>query len=72
MKVNSAKDVGAAVRSTRKKAGLTQRELAAACGCGVRFLSDLENGKPTIELGRSIRVLNTLSLDIEITERSFS
>ena len=38
MKVNSAKDVGAAVRSARKKAGLTQRELAAACGCGVRFL----------------------------------
>ena len=72
MKVYSAKDVGTAVRSARKQAGLTQRELAAECGCGVRFLSDLENGKPTIELGRTIRVLNTLSLDLDISERSFS
>ena len=72
MKVYSAKDVGSAVRGARKKAGLTQRELASACGCGVRFLSDLENGKPTIELDRAIRVLNTLSLDLDISERSFS
>lgn len=41
-------------------------------GCGVRFLSDLENGKPTIELGRAIRALNTLSLDLDVSERSFS
>ena len=72
MKVCSAKDVGSAVRDARKKAGLTQRELAAACGCGVRFLSDLENGKPTIELGRAIRVLNTLSLDLDVSRRSLS
>lgn len=72
MKVYSAKDVGSAVRNARKDAGLTQRELAAACGCGVRFLSDLENGKPTIELGRAIRVLNTLSLDLDVSKRSFS
>ena len=72
MIVYSALDIGSAVRSARKAAGLTQRELADACGCGVRFLSDLENGKPTIELGRAIRVLNTLSLDMEISARSFS
>ena len=72
MDVHSAKDVGGAVRIARKKAGLTQRELAEACGCGVRFISDLENGKPTIELGRTIRVLNTLSLDVAVVERSFT
>lgn len=72
MKVYSAKDVGTVVRSARKAAGMTQRELAAACGCGVRFLSDLENGKPTIELGRAIRVLNALSLDLDVGERNFS
>ena len=72
LKVYSAKDVGAVVREARKMAGLTQRELAELCGCGVRFLSDLENGKPTIELGRAIRVLNTLSLDVEVSARRFS
>lgn len=72
MKVMSAKEVGAMVRDARKSQGLTQRELAAACNCGVRFMSDLENGKPTIELGRALRVLNTLSLDVDISARSFS
>ena len=69
MKAYSSKDVGQAVRTARKAAGLTQRELAEECGCGVRFLSELENGKPTIELGRAIRVLNTLSLDLDISAR---
>ena len=71
-KVYSAKDVGRAVRDARKASSLTQRELAELCGCGVRFLSDLENGKPTIELGRTIRVLNTLSLDVDVSARRFS
>ena len=71
-KVHSAKDMGDAVRAVRKEAGLTQRELAEVCGCGVRFLSDLENGKPTVELDKTIHVLNTLSLDVIISARSFS
>jgi y4mF family transcriptional regulator len=71
MKVFSSMDVGKAVRDARKAAGLTQRELAELCNCGVRFLSELENGKPTIELGRAMRVLNTLSLDVEISARRF-
>ncbi len=71
-KVHSAKDMGDAVRAVRKEAGLTQRELAEVCGCGVRFLSDLENGKPTVELDKTIHVLNTLSLDVIINARSFS
>jgi y4mF family transcriptional regulator len=71
MKVFSSMDVGKAVRDARKAAGLTQHELAELCNCGVRFLSELENGKPTIELGRAMRVLNTLSLDVEINARRF-
>ena len=71
-KVYSVQDVGNVVRSARKDAGLTQRELASACGCGVRFISDLENGKQTIEMGRAIRIMNTLSLDVEVSARRFS
>ena len=72
MKVYSVRDIGEAVNRARIEAGLTQRELAAACGCGVRFISELENGKPTIEFGRAIRVLNALSLDVEVNARRFS
>lgn len=71
MKVFSAKDIGDKVRSARTAANLTQRQLAEACGCGTRFISDLENGKPTVELDRTIRVLNVLSLDLDVTSRSF-
>ena len=71
-KVHSAYDVGDVVRAARKAAGLTQRELSEVCGCGVRFLSDLENGKPTIELDKAIHLLNTLSIDVCLGKRSFS
>ena len=72
MIVNSPNDIGSIVRAARREANLTQRELAQACGCGVRFISELENGKPTIELGRTMRVLNTLSLDVDVSARRFS
>ena len=61
--------MGISVREARKASGLTQRQLAEACRCGVRFISDLENGKPTIELGKAIRVLNMLSLDVTVGKR---
>lgn len=71
MKVSNAKDLGSAVRSARRRAGLTQRELAEACGCGTRFVSNLENGKPTIEFDKAVLVLNVLSLDLDVSGRSF-
>lgn len=55
MRIQSAKDLGSAIRSERKHAGLTQKQLAQACRCGVRFISDLENGKPTVEFERAGR-----------------
>ncbi|MFV1984607.1 MAG: helix-turn-helix domain-containing protein, partial [Thiohalomonadales bacterium] len=49
--------LGQAVRTKRKADGLTQAKAAALCGVGVRFISDLENGKSTIELGKALSVL---------------
>ena len=62
-------DVGRMVREARKARGLTQRDLADACRCGTRFISDLENGKPTVEFGLTLRVLNSLGIDVVLTER---
>ena len=69
MKAHTANGVGIAVRAARKRAGLTQRELADGAGRGVRFISDLENGKPTAELGKTLHVLNVLSLGVDIEKR---
>jgi transcriptional regulator with XRE-family HTH domain len=46
MKLDSAA-VGRMIREERKAQGLRQAELAAASGVGVRFLVELERGKPT-------------------------
>lgn len=61
-------DVGRCVRAARKAQGLTQKELAGFFTAFSReFLSDLENGKPTVELGRALAVLNSLGLRVSIT-----
>jgi len=52
--------MGQAARSARKQLGLTQPQLALAAGVGVRFIVDLEAGKPTLRLENVMRVLHAL------------
>ena len=54
----------------RKKLGYTQQFLADFSGFSVTFISDLERGKATAELEKSIRLANLLGLDLNFTERS--
>ena len=60
-------EIGDIVRSTRKAAGLRQDELAGAAGVGLRFIVDLEAGKPTAQIGKTLQVLATLGCSVEIT-----
>lgn len=62
-------DLGQTVRRTRKAQGLRQDELAAAAGVGLRFVVDLERGKPTVQLARALAVLDALGLRLQITDR---
>lgn len=57
--------VFATLRTRRKELRLTQRELADLAGVSVRFIHDLENGKPTVQLDRVLAVANTLGLELE-------
>jgi HTH-type transcriptional regulator/antitoxin HipB len=52
--------LGQAARAARKRLGLTQPQLALAAGVGVRFIVELEAGKPTLRLETILRVLNAL------------
>ena len=54
------------VRNTRKDKKITQAQLAAAAGVGVRFIVDLESGKETIALNKALKVLTVLGLDTEV------
>ena len=58
--------IGQAVRRTRKAMGLRQPELAAAAGVGLRFLVELERGKPTAQLGLTLLVLQAVGLDLKV------
>jgi HTH-type transcriptional regulator/antitoxin HipB len=58
--------VGQLVRETRLGLGLTQERLAMAAGTGLRFIIDLEKGKPTCELEKVLTVLNTLGINITL------
>ena len=52
--------LGAVARAARKQLGLTQPQLALAAGVGVRFVVELEAGKPTLRLEHILRVLHAL------------
>ena len=60
-------ELGTIVRKQRKALGLTQAELALTSGTGMRFISDLENGKPTCQLGKTLTVLRTLGLRLTLS-----
>jgi y4mF family transcriptional regulator len=57
---------GQVVRHERKAQKLRQAELAAAAGVGIRFIVDLEAGKPTLQLAKVLHVLATLGCDVTI------
>ncbi len=67
-----AADFGKIVRLARKQAGLRQAQAAALCGVGTRFLSDLENGKPTLRLGKVLQVLKGFGLRVIIKRKGFT
>ena len=68
MNIIDAKSFGAAVRMYRKKQGATQTQLAAIANTGARFIGDLENGKPSVQLEKALRVAKILGLKIEVPD----
>ncbi|ACL93946.3 transcriptional regulator [Caulobacter vibrioides] len=62
--------LGAQVRRARRAMGLRQDELAAAAGVGLRFLVELERGKPTVQLGKVLDVLAAAGLDLQLVSRA--
>jgi y4mF family transcriptional regulator len=61
-----SKTLGSIVHRERKAQQLRQVELAAAAGVGIRFIVDLEAGKPTLQLEKALHVLATLGCNVAI------
>jgi len=68
-RILDAKDIGLLVKQKRNQLKMTQPQLAAISGVGVRFISDLENGKPTMQIGKILDILHILGMDVNVSER---
>ncbi len=69
MKITDTKSLGAAIRERRKALNYTQAFLSEFTGLSVSFISDLERGKPTVELEKTLRLINLLGLDVILEKR---
>ena len=69
MVIGTPREFGAAIRAQRNKLHYTQAALAEFTGFSVSFLSDLERGKETSELGKALLIANLLGLNCTLSVR---
>ena len=69
MQISGARSFGEVLRKRRKELGYTQAFLSQYSGFSVSFLSDLENGKETAELGKALYLAELLGLDVRLEGR---
>ena len=67
--VSDLKAIGALLRTKRKQMKLTQTEAAGLCNVGTRFISELENGKPTMHFDKALKVLKHFGFTFGIREK---
>jgi y4mF family transcriptional regulator len=62
--IRSAQDFGAMIKERRKALGWTQAQLAARSGTGERFIVELEAGKPTCHLEKSLIAARAVGIEL--------
>jgi HTH-type transcriptional regulator / antitoxin HipB len=63
---HTPESLGKIIRQTRRALKVTQRGLALTSGTGLRFIIELEKGKPSAHLGKVLNVLQTLGITIDL------
>ena len=67
--VENTQEIGRIIREERRRQGFTQAEFAGLANAGITYLSNLENGKPTAEIEKAIRILTMLGIDLYVEKR---
>ena len=70
MQIKSVEELGEAIRTRRKELHYTQAFLAEFTGFSVSFISDVERGKATAEIGKTLQLLMILGLDLSVERRA--
>jgi y4mF family transcriptional regulator len=67
-KSHTTSPVARSIKKRRKLLGMTQYELAQIAGCGLDFIYDLENGKPTVRFDKLLAVIMALGLEFKLQD----
>lgn len=67
--ISSVEEIGALVRKYRKQNSWRIEDVSGIANIGARFVSEFERGKETVELGKVLKVLNVLGLEVVIRPR---
>ncbi len=67
--VRTTRELGQLVRMHRKKKNLTQETVSGLGNLSVRFISEFERGKETAEVGKVLKALQTLGLEVIVQPR---
>ncbi len=55
-------DAGLVIRALRKQAGIRIDDFAATAGVSKQFMTDLENGKATVQMGKVLGLLTSMGV----------
>ncbi|GGD74741.1 helix-turn-helix domain-containing protein [Lacimicrobium alkaliphilum] len=64
VKVSDTNSIGAIARKVRKAQSLDQVTAGSLAGCGLTFVSQFENGKPTVQLEKALQMLDALGIQV--------
>ncbi len=70
MIISNPTEFGAFLKKRRKELGYTQSFLSEFSGLSVSFISDVENGKATVELGKVLTLVSLLGLNCNLEARN--
>ena len=66
--LENSEALGERIRELRRAQKITQAQLAGLANTGLRFIGDLENGKETCHIGKMLRVLSALGVELIIRD----
>lgn len=68
MQIKTAGDIGRLIREARVNRGLSQKALASRFGSNQSWISEIENGKETAEIGMVLKILAYLELNLDLSD----
>lgn len=68
--VRTSADLGELIRNRRQELQLRQLDIAGLGNTGNRFIVDLENGKPTVQLQKALDILSLLGLELVVRHKT--